>query len=301
MKIARIQWLDGSIVVAEVQPDGFRPIAEDAPAAVLDALRGEPGASDTVLDPSDVRVLCPVADAPSVRDFMIFEDHVVNARTGSGTSVPDEWYEAPVFYFTNPACLLGIHDEIAVPRGSRALDFELEVACIIGEEASNLDPDDPATCGVIAGFMLMNDWSARDLQMAEMGAGLGPAKGKDFATSLGPWIVTPDELKAGTPGLFACELEVFVNNRRAGGGDLSQAYFTWAQVLARASANTRLRPGDIIGSGTVGTGCLLELRALGLRDENPWLRDGDVVELTGGPLGTLTNPIVNTSGDGGET
>jgi fumarylacetoacetate (FAA) hydrolase len=173
------------------------------------------------------------------------------------------------------------------------LDFELEVACIVGAEVRDLDPEDPASCDAIAGFMLMNDWSARDLQMKEMGGGLGPAKGKDFATSLGPWVVTPDELASGAPGRFACPLEVLVNERRVGGGDLASAYFTWSQVMGRASANTRVRMGDIIGSGTVGTGCLLELRTMGPKEEFPWLRAGDRVDLRGGPLGVLGNPIVD--------
>jgi 2-keto-4-pentenoate hydratase/2-oxohepta-3-ene-1,7-dioic acid hydratase in catechol pathway len=266
-------------------------VADDDPGAVLRVLTERPMPTGPAVPATEVRVLCPVVDPPSVRDFMIFEEHVLNARVGTGTTVPDAWYAAPVFYFTNPACLLGPGDPVAVPHGSRTLDFELEVACLVGQEVRDLDPDDPASCDAIAGFMLMNDWSARDLQMAEMGGGLGPAKGKDFATSLGPWIVTPDELEPASPGRYGCALEVSVNGRRVGGGDLASAHFTWSQVLGRASANTRLRPGDVIGSGTVGTGCLLELRAVQGKDDNPWLRAGDEVELRGGPLGSLLNPI----------
>jgi fumarylacetoacetate (FAA) hydrolase len=136
--------------------------------------------------------------------------------------------------------------------------------------------------------------------MQEMGGGLGPAKGKDFATSLGPWVVSPDELNADGDGRYGCLLEAFVNGRRIGGGDLRSAYFSWAQVLSRASANTVLRPGDVIGSGTVGTGCLLEARALGHRKENPWLVAGDSVELRGGILGSLVNPIVSNQPKDGE-
>lgn len=291
MKVARVELRDGSAVVAVVDGDGYRPVADDETGAVLRVLTERPPAEARAVPADEVRVLCPVVDPPSVRDFMIFEDHVVNARVGTGTAVPDAWYEAPVFYFTNPACLHGPGEPVAVPRGSRALDFELEVACLVARETRDLDPDDPASCHVIAGFTLMNDWSARDLQMAEMGGGLGPAKGKDFATSLGPWVVTPDELDAANPGRYACPLEVLVNGRRMGGGDLSQTHYTWSQVLGRASANTRLRAGDVIGSGTVGTGCLLELRAVGGKAEHPWLRPGDVVELRGGPLGSLASPI----------
>jgi fumarylacetoacetate (FAA) hydrolase len=283
---------DGSIVVAVVDPDGYRPVGDDGPGALLRVLqeRPDPGAG-TPLTPGEVTVLCPVVDPPSVRDFMIFEEHAANARASTGEPVPEAWYAAPVFYFTNPSCLYGPDEVVPMPQGARMLDYELEVACVIGTEVGDLDPDDPASCSAIAGFMLMNDWSARDLQMKEMGGGLGPAKGKDFATSFGPWVVTPDELASPSPARFACPLDGFVNGRRVGGGDLAAAYFTWAEVLGRASANTRLRVGDVIASGTVGTGCIIELRALGHKDENPWLRVGDLVELRGGPLGSLSNTI----------
>jgi fumarylacetoacetate (FAA) hydrolase len=145
---------------------------------------------------------------------------------------------------------------------------------------------------VIAGFMLMNDWSARDLQVAEMGVGLGPVKGKDFATSVGPWIVTKDELGEPVDGKWSCRVDTFVDGRHVGGGDIASAHFGWNEVVARASENTRLVPGDILGSGTVGTGCILELRELGHREANPWLRDGSMVELRGGPLGALRNTVV---------
>ena len=291
MKIARVALRDGRVVVAEVTEEGVRPVTPDAPGALLGVLADPPSADGESVPSAEVSFLNPLPEPPSVRDFMIFEDHVRNARVGTGTEVPKAWYAAPVFYFTNPAALLGPGEPVAVPAGCRALDFELEVACVIGQEARDLDPDDPASCDVIAGFVLLNDWSARDLQMREMDAGLGPAKGKDFATSLGPWVVTPDELATG-PGRYACGVEILVNGWKKGGGDLADAYWTWSQVLGHASANTRLRPGDVIGSGTVGTGCLLELRALGPKDDHPWLSAGDEVELRGGPLGILANPIV---------
>jgi fumarylacetoacetate (FAA) hydrolase len=293
VKFARIELADGSIVVATVDDDGYRPVADDAPGALLRALLERHASRDrTALTATDVRVRCPIVDPPSIRDFMIFEEHVANARASRGETVPEVWYEAPIFYFTNPASLRGPGDPVVAPRGSQALDFELEVACLVGIEARDLDPDDRATGDVIAGFMLMNDWSARDIQRREMGGGLGPAKGKDFATSLGPWVVSPDELAVASPGRYACPLEVRVNGRRVGGGDLANAHYTWPQVLARASADTRVRPGDVIGSGTVGTGCLLELRGLGHDIE--WLRPDDVVELHGGPLGVLANPVGGT-------
>lgn len=301
MRVARARLRDGSTAVGVVRPSGFVPVSDDRPGAVLELLmsRADPGGG-TVLALSDVRLLCPVVDPPSVRDFMIFEEHVANSRAASDSpGVPEQWYTAPAFYFTNPACLADPDADIPIPPGSRRLDFELEVAAVVGTAASGLDPDDPRTCEVIAGFALLNDWSARDLQFAESGVGLGPAKGKDFATTIGPWIVTPDELDAGSPGRFTAPLEAFVDGRRVGGGDLNGAYFSWSQVLARACENTRLRPGDVLGSGTVGTGCLLELRALGERTANPWLRAGNIVTLAGGPLGRLSNRIVEAATGGG--
>jgi 2-keto-4-pentenoate hydratase/2-oxohepta-3-ene-1,7-dioic acid hydratase in catechol pathway len=293
VKVARVRLRDGEVAVATVEDDSVRVVGGDDPNAVIGLLLGDVAPeARAVLSADEVTFLCPVGRPPSVRDFMIFEEHVANARQRSGRDVPEAWYRAPAFYFTNPAAIVGNDEPIRVPHGSRAFDFELEVACIIGREVSDLAPDDPACLAAIAGFALLNDWSARDLQVQEMPVGLGPVKGKDFATSLGPWIATPDELGPPKDGRWSCVLEAVVNGRRVGGGDLASAYFQWDQVVARASENTRLVPGDVLGSGTVGTGCLLELRELGHRDTNPWLEPGDVVELRGGPLGTLRNPVI---------
>jgi 2-keto-4-pentenoate hydratase/2-oxohepta-3-ene-1,7-dioic acid hydratase in catechol pathway len=292
VKLARIALDDGAEIIASVSDDGLRPVADYSAAAMLAALQGPSVPNREPPLPLDqFRLLCPAPAPATLRDFMVFEDHVANARQRSGRDVPKVWYEEAIFYFSNTASIFGPEDPITAPAGCRALDLELEVACLVGVEASDVDPDDPASLSVIAGLMLMNDWSARDLQMREMAGGLGPAKGKDFATSLGPWLVTVDELGHDGSGRLSGALEAFINGRRMGGADLSSAYYTWPQILARASANTRLVPGDVIGSGTVGTGCLLELRELGRRDTNPWLQPGDVVELRGGPLGTLRNTI----------
>ena len=206
----------------------------------------------------EVRLLAPVQRPPSVRDFYAFEEHVRNARavTGRGEVVP-EWYEIPVFYFSNPAAIYGPDDEIPYPEGSEALDYELEVAAVIGAE------------GRIGGFTVMNDWSARDLQRQEMKVGLGPAKGKDFATSLGPVLVTPDEL-----GDLRLEMVARVNGEERSRGNLGDIYHSWESILARPRGATRqLRPGDVLGSGTVGTGCILE------HGDERWLQPGDEVEL----------------------
>ena len=217
----------------------------------------------------DVRLLAPVPQPPSVRDAYAFEEHVRNAARVTGRpGVPDEWYELPVFYFSNPAAIYGLDDEIPFPEGSDELDYELEVAAIIGVD------------GAIGGFTIMNDWSARDLQRKEMKVGLGPAKGKDFATSLGPFVVTPDEL-----GDLRLEMVARVNGEERSRGNMGDMYHPWRAILERASANTRLVPGDVIGSGTVGTGCILE------HGDGRWLRPGDVVELEVEGLGVLRSRV----------
>jgi fumarylacetoacetate (FAA) hydrolase len=220
----------------------------------------------------DVRLLAPVPRPPSVRDFYAFEEHVRNAARVTGRpGVPAEWYEQPVFYFSNPAAIYGPEDEIPYPEGSQELDYELEVAAVIG---------DATGAGVIGGFTIMNDWSARDVQRQEMKVGLGPAKGKDFATSLGPVVVTPDEL-----GDLRLEMVARVNGEERSRGNLGDMYHSWESIVARASANTRLLPGDVLGSGTVGTGCILE------HGDNRWLQPGDVVELEVEGIGVLRNVI----------
>jgi fumarylacetoacetate (FAA) hydrolase len=216
----------------------------------------------------EVALRPPVLQPPSVRDFYAFEQHVRAARALRGMEVPPEWYEEPVFYFSNPAAIYGPDDEVPYPQHTEELDYELEVAAIVGAD------------GAIGGFTVMNDWSARDLQRAEMKVGLGPAKGKDFATSLGPVVVTPDEFD-GTGGTMIAR----VNGEERSRGDLSSMHFSWGRILGRAALNTRLLPGDVIGSGTVGTGCILEL------GDGRWLRPGDVVELEVEGIGILRNTV----------
>src|SRR5439155_1133906 len=190
---------------------------------------------------TDVDLRPPVLYPPAVRDFYAFEQHVKTARALRGLEVPPEWYELPVFYFSNPAAIYGPDDEIPRPPDTAELDYELEVAAVIGAR------------GQIGGFTIMNDWSARDLQRAEMKVGLGPAKGKDFATSLGPVLVTPDEFDGSTGAMIAR-----VNGEERSRGQLADMYHSWEAIVAHAARNTRLRPGDLLGSGTAGTGCFLE-------------------------------------------
>jgi fumarylacetoacetate (FAA) hydrolase len=221
-----------------------------------------------------VRLLAPVLHPPSVRDFYAFEQHVQRARELRGAGpVPTEWYEIPVFYFSNPAAIFGPEDEIPYPAGTEELDYELEAAAIIGAD------------GRIGGFTIMNDWSARDLQRAEMKVGLGPSKGKDFATSLGPIVVTPDEFD-GSSGLMVAR----VNGEERSRGDLADMYQSWQGIVEHAARNTQLVPGDVLGSGTVGTGCILEA------GDGRWLRPGDVVELEIEGIGVLRNAVAASRG-----
>jgi fumarylacetoacetate (FAA) hydrolase len=199
-----------------------------------------------------------------------------------------EWYQVPVFYFSNPAGVIGDGDPVVAPRGSAALDYELELACVIGKTGRDLPADDRALEHV-AGFTIMNDWSARDLQRQEMAVGLGPAKGKDFATSLGPELVTFDELADRYhEGRLDLEMSASVNGRVLSRGNAATMFWTWPQLIAHASRDATLRPGDVLGSGTVGTGCILELtpEAVG-----GWLKPGDVVELAIERLGVLRNHV----------
>jgi fumarylacetoacetate (FAA) hydrolase len=221
------------------------------------------------------QLLAPVPEPPSVRDFYAYEGHVAAGWQRRGEPIPEYWYEAPAFYFSNPASIHGPDDAVARPLDTGMLDFELEIAAVIGAE------------GEIAGFTLMNDWSARDLQRREVTVGLGPHKAKDFATSLGPWIARPDELdyRDGRVHLLAT---VSVNGDEVGRGDAAKAYFPWTDMVAHAARDTRLRPGDILGSGTLDQGCLLELGPL---PGDRWLDTGDVVTLHAPHLGTLENTI----------
>jgi len=217
---------------------------------------------------ADVLLRAPVLRPPAVRDFYAFEQHVKAARALRGLDVAPEWYEQPVFYFSNPAAIFGPEAEVPYPQGTEELDYELEVAAVIGAE------------GAIGGFTVMNDWSARDLQRSEMKVGLGPAKGKDFATSLGPVVVTPDELD-GSSGTMVAR----VNGEERSRGELGDMHFSWEQIVAHAARNTRLLPGDVLGSGTVGAGCILEL------GDGRWLQPGDVVELEVEGIGVLRNTV----------
>ena len=235
-----------------------------------------------------VRLRSPLPRPPSLRAFYAFEQHVRAAFALRRQPIPPEWYEAPVFYFSNAQSILGPGEAVAAPAGSRALDFELEVAAIVGRRSRDLAVGEAEQA--IFGFTVMNDWSARDLQRVEMRVGLGPAKGKDFATSLGPCIVTPVELAshhAGRPGVYDLVMRARVNGTVRSQGIWKDVHFSFGDMLASASADADLIPGDVLGSGTVGTGCLLELTG----GEGPWLQPGDLVELEIEAIGVLANRV----------
>jgi len=232
----------------------------------------------------------PVPHAPSVRDFMAFENHVVTSMAALGETVDPVWYDQPAFYFSNPAALIGSGEDVHIAPGSVQWDFELEVAAVIGTAGRDLDP---ATAEKhIAGYCVLCDWSARDLQAAEMRVGLGPVKGKDTATSLGPVLVTPDELRPYRAGNgYDLAMTASVNGRHYSRGNWADLYWSFGQMLAYASRGTSLRPGDIIGSGTVGSGCILELSRSHGSGAYPWLQPGDEVRLEVAKLGILVGNV----------
>jgi 2-keto-4-pentenoate hydratase/2-oxohepta-3-ene-1,7-dioic acid hydratase in catechol pathway len=272
----------GVTMLELLQRDALREAGEQALAAP---------AAVRALD--EVRLRAPIQDPPTVRDFMTFERHVegVARLAGPDATIPERWYEAPAFYFTNPYAVLGPADDVPVPPGSRLFDLELEVAAIIGRTGRDVHPDDADT--YIAGYTILVDWSARDLQFAEMQVRLGPTKGKDTATTLGPVLVTPDELEPWrTDTAYDLAMSVQINGQQVGQDRWSSMAFSYADMIAYASRGTEVRPGDVLGSGTCGGGCLAELWGRHGQDAHPPLQPGDVVTVTVEHLGTLTTRIV---------
>jgi 2-keto-4-pentenoate hydratase/2-oxohepta-3-ene-1,7-dioic acid hydratase in catechol pathway len=285
MRFATYEYL-GTERAGVVAEDGIHPFPRGV--TVLDLVRsGLPAALEagsTVRNgypvPVDRVRLLPPLEPPAVRDFVAFEEHV-EGMVAPGPVSP-EWYEAPTFYFTNPYALVGAHDDVPIPPGSRLFDFELEVAAVVGPDA-------------IFGYTILNDWSARDLQRREMKVGLGPAKGKDSATTLGPWLVTADELESyrDSDGFLAMDLRVSVNGVEVGQDLLSNMGWPFEELVAYAARGTRLRAGDVLGSGTCGNGgCLAELWGRRGEQDPPPLTAGDVVEMTVEGIGTIRNTVV---------
>jgi fumarylacetoacetate (FAA) hydrolase len=236
------------------------------------------------------RLHAPISRPTTLRDGYAFETHVKTANANRGREVPEEWYKFPIFYFTNPNNIFGPEDVIPYPHYTRELDYELEIAAVIGKPGINIKSEDAPNH--IFGYTIFNDWSARDIQREEMKIGLGPAKAKDFASTLGPCIITAEDLAdraVGRPGVYDLMMRASVNGIERSRGNFKDLYWSFGDILARASESVTLLPGDVIGSGTVGTGCLLELT----KGQGPWLQRADLVELEIERIGILRNKIGN--------
>jgi len=248
------------------------------------------------------QLLAPVPRPTSCRDGYAFRQHVAAARRNRGVEMIKEFDQYPIFYFTNHLSIQGPGPVFCMPDHFEQLDFELEIAIVIGKEGRNIRAEEADE--YVGGFTIMNDLSARKLQMEEMLLNLGPAKGKDFATCIGPWLVTPDELahckvpaKAGHVGnQYNLSMQCWVNDSLVSSGNVSDMDWTFAEIIERCSYGVTLYPGDVIGSGTVGTGCFLELNGTGkLHDPAypvQWLQAGDTVKMAIDGLGVLENTIM---------
>jgi len=243
---------------------------------------------------ADAKLYAPIPRPTSMRDGYAFRQHVEAARRNRGVEMIAEFDLFPVFYFTNHQAVIGPGDMEVMPEHLNKLDFELEAAIVIGKEGRNIKAEDADDH--IFGYMVMNDWSARALQMEEMKLNLGPAKGKDFATAIGPYLVTRDELASrripGPKGeRYDLTMTCRIGNEEVSRGNMKDMSWTFAQIIERASYGVTLYPGDVIGSGTVGTGCFLELNGSKVYD-NRWVKIGDEVTCSIEMLGDLTNNVV---------
>jgi 2-keto-4-pentenoate hydratase/2-oxohepta-3-ene-1,7-dioic acid hydratase in catechol pathway len=296
MKIARIQ--QGSEpVTAVVTGDSVRPLPG---VAVLDLLAAEVENRERLADRAegaialdDVQLLAPIQPA-SIRDFSVFEQHVEGAGKAfdPDAQVPDAWYERPAFYFSSPHTVTGPEADIAAPPGSNLLDLELEIAVVIRRRASNVSPEQARDC--IGGFTIFNDWSARDFSQREARLPFGFHKAKDFANTLGPWIVTTDELEPyRNGGHYDLGLRAFINGKQLGEDSMANMAWSFEELVSFSARGSVVAPGDVIGSGTCGYGCLFELWGRnGSFDDPPPLQPGDEVRLEADGLGALTNRIV---------
>jgi len=286
----------------EAQP--YRLAEAQVPASMLEFLEGGPSAmaaarralvyvaalgpssegpsGETIFYPStSVRIVAPLMNPPSLRDFIAFEDHVAATSRKRGQPIPPEWYKAPAYYKGNHRSIIGPDEDLPWPLGTTKLDYELELACIIGRKGRDIAEQDAPD--YIAGYTIMNDFSARDIQFQEMACRLGPAKGKDFATALGPCLVTPDEIG----DLGALTMIARVNGEEWSRGRFGTIHWSFPQMIAHVSRGETIYPGDVLGSGTVGGGCGLEL--------DRYLKPGDVVELEIQPIGILRTRVVGAA------
>ncbi len=284
--------VDGNVLDAAAllgQQGGLRDVQAllELPGEPLERLKAAVASGNTQGVPlSGVRLRAPILRPPTVRDFFVYEGH---ASAGGTRQLSDAWYRLPIFYFSNPLRIFGPEETVPYPSASERLDYELELAIVVGKEGSNVREAD--WLSYVAGFTIFNDWSCRDLQFDEMEARLGPAKGKDAASSVGPYVVTTDEL---APYLRDGRLHVRCRLRVNGDlwmdGDGGIMYHPWGAIVERASRDSRIVPGDIMGSGTVTGGSIGEAIRNGIKGAR-WLQPGDVVEIDVEGLGTLRNTI----------
>jgi 2-keto-4-pentenoate hydratase/2-oxohepta-3-ene-1,7-dioic acid hydratase in catechol pathway len=289
MRIARIE-LDGSPVAAIVEEDAVRPVPG---ATVLDLLTGAAaGDPGEPIPLGDVRLLSPIEPA-SVRDFSVFEQHGEGASMALGgpdAKVQDAWYERPAFYFSNPHATTGPGDVIEPPAASTGLDLELEVGVVIGRRARNVSVEEAEAC--IAGYTIFNDWSERAIAGQEVRLPFGFHKAKDFANTFGPWIVTADELERYREGdRLNLRMTAYVNGAEIGSDTLASMAWSFPELVHFAARGAWIAPGDVIGSGTCGGGCLFELWGRNQAQEPPPLKPGDEVRLEVEGIGTLTNTV----------
>ena len=289
MRFATISTLQNTSQPALIVDDRVHTLPYPDMYAVMEAGAEEAAkrASQDSLAVDEVKFLSPLRPK-TLRDAYAFETHVKTANRNRGQDVPEIWYKFPVFYFSNPNNDFGHEEEIPYPSYTSAIDFELEIAAVIGKAGRDLTPEEAPDH--IFGFTIFNDWSARDLQMLEMKTNFGPVKSKDFACSFGPVIVTPDSLtdkSTERPGVYDLEMSARINGKEVSRGNFNDIYWSFGDILARVSQSVTLIPGEVIGSGTVGTGCLYELT----KNQGPWLNEGDVVELKIERIGILKNTV----------
>lgn len=237
-----------------------------------------------IVSPQAISLKAPLPQPRSLRDFYAFEAHVQTCRAKRGLEMVEEWYQLPAFYFSNHQAIFGPQEVIHFPKKALWRDFELEVAIIIGRKGRDIAAD--SAWDYVFGLSILNDWSARDIQAQEVKVGLGPAKGKDFATTIGPYIATAEEWCDRQSGQkLSLNMKAYINGHQVSEGNTADLYWSIPQLIERASADVTLYPGDVIGTGTVGTGCLLE------QDNPTWLQSGDIVMLEVERLGQLQNRI----------
>lgn len=227
---------------------------------------------------NEIRLTAPLPNPNSLRDFLAFEVHTKSGFERRKEPMPEEWYQIPVYYKGNHRTIIGPEDPVIWPSYTQKLDYELELACIIGKQGRNIPVEQAGH--YIAGYTILNDFSARDIQGREMKCRLGPAKGKDFASALGPWLATPDEVGNARD----LRMVARINGEVWSDGNAGTSHWTFEQMIAHVSQDETIYPGDILGSGTVGRGCGLEL--------NRWIQPGDVVELEIDKLGVLRNKVL---------